>query len=262
MKRFDTLADLAAASLTEGQYVETYNQVGTDGLGSRFYIEPSSYVPDLIKGDIVLSNGNHARFCFGISRELSFDSDSVIDTNTDNTLTQTLSNINNTLNSLQSSINANSALLNIVNNRPLVPSIVTAYKTVDQTINTNNVDTLVTFDSVQDPFIPASFTNSRFVVIGSTNYKIRLTAFMQLDSFGGFTEGYFEFFKDGNPLVNPVKKLVDRRELAKVETYFLQTPILDISQGDYFELIANLNDQPNDIKSGSFFTIEIWSDYS
>jgi hypothetical protein len=66
MKIFDTVADLAAASLAPGQFVETYGElVKGDGNAAKYYVEVASYTP--ITGDVVLANGNVAR------KQLSFE---------------------------------------------------------------------------------------------------------------------------------------------------------------------------------------------
>lgn len=93
MKRFTTLADLILANLSSGQFVETYNQVGNDRLGARYYVEPSSYVPVPAEGDLTLPNGNHIRYVVGLSRDLVTKTGAIIDQstgNTGNTLTERL----------------------------------------------------------------------------------------------------------------------------------------------------------------------------
>ena len=96
MKRFTTLADLLLANLSSGQYVEIYNQVGSDRLGARYYVEPSSYTPVPAEGDLTLPNGNHIRYVVGLSRDLVTKTDAIIDEstgNTGNTLTARLNTI-------------------------------------------------------------------------------------------------------------------------------------------------------------------------
>ena len=96
MKTFNTIADIIAAELSPGQYVECINEAGTDRIGARFFIEESTYVPELTEGDITLSNGNHGRYVQGINRNKITTSEGVIDKssiNEDGKLTDTLEQI-------------------------------------------------------------------------------------------------------------------------------------------------------------------------
>lgn len=97
MKIFNSVSDLASASLVENQFVETYNTTANDKLGSRYFIESANYIPNIAAGDVVLSNGNIARYILGLNKSKVTDTSGVLDVavgSNNSTLTDRINVIN------------------------------------------------------------------------------------------------------------------------------------------------------------------------